>query len=30
MEHGGAGQSPVVGSNVTTAPSVREGERIKQ
>jgi hypothetical protein len=30
MEHGGASQSPVVGSNVTTAPAVKEGERIKQ
>ena len=30
MEHGGTGQSPVVGSNVKTEPSVKEGERIKQ
>ena len=30
MEHGGAGQSPVVGSTVKTEPSVKEGERIKQ
>ena len=30
MEHGGAGRSPVVGSNVTTEPSVKESERIKQ
>jgi len=30
MEHGGAGQSPVVGSNVKTEPSVKEGERIKR
>jgi hypothetical protein len=29
MEHGGAGQSPAVGSNVKTEPSVKEGERIK-
>ena len=30
MERGGAGQSPVVGSNVKTEPLVQEGERIKQ
>ena len=30
MEHGGTGQSPVVGSNVKTEPSVKEGERVKQ
>lgn len=29
MEHGGAGRSSVVGSNVKTEPSVKEGERIK-
>lgn len=30
MEHGGAGQLPLVGSNVEPEPSVKEGERIKQ
>ena len=30
MEHGGADQLPVVGSNVEPEPSVKEGERIKQ
>ena len=30
MEHGGAGASAVVGSNVKTEPSVKEGERVKQ
>ena len=30
LEHGAAGQLPVVGPNVKTEPSVKAGERMKQ